>query len=245
MPPRPQPRNLQAMPQPTVNSSEAEVMFTFPTATSNDVAKDDTPPPSSQQAPVKPARHKNKQKGPPKPPSPYGAGRKKVSLKKVGIKIIGLTLYVCVCIQTPPTESQFDNNDGDADVVDSKADDYRRHTISSKPKPKDPPSRKTSDFSREKFSPPEVMLDSLYATVDKSKRYPAPSVPAPPPPYEGNTLKKIEENSVPPERAVSPPGYELVANAPESSAKKPASGAPPPARPPPSRPSRPPAGSYM
>ena len=139
------------------------------------------------------------------------------------------------------------------DTIDPKD---RRHTISSRPKPKDPPpmSRKTSDFSREKFSPPEVMLDSLYSTVDKTKRYPAPNVPAPPPPYEGKAMKdapkKAEENSIT-ERTVSPPGYEPVASATSpssssvtttsssSSARKPSTGG---ARPPPSRPSRPPAG---
>ena len=144
----------------------------------------------------------------------------------------------------------FDDNDGDDGAVESKATEpkgagYRRHTISSKPKPKDqPPPRKSSDFTREKFSPPEVMLDSLYSTVEKTKRYPAPKVPAPPPPYDGKALKdvpkKVDEN-----RTVSPPGYEPIANAVDSPTRKPGGGVPPASRPPPSRPSRPPAGSYM
>ena len=160
----------------------------------------------------------------------------------------------------PPSESEslisftFDGNDGDAgaDAVaaDLKAAGNRRHTIASRPKPKDSPpqERKSSDFSREKFSPPEVMLDSLYSTVEKNKRYPAPNMPAPPPPYDGSTMKKIEGNSIP-ERTASPPGYELVAgntasSTTASSGKKPSSGALP-IRPPPSRPSRPPAGTHQ
>lgn len=111
--------------------------------------------------------------------------------------------------------------------------------------------KQSGDYNRKKFSPPDVMADSLYSVVDKdkSKRYPAPKVPPPPPPYEGNAMKEgdpsikgasevtlNDDNVEKPGRSMSPPGYESVA---AGSAKTLSGGT----RLPPSRPSRPPAGT--
>lgn len=51
------------------------------------------------------------------------------------------------------------------------------------------------------LSPDE--LNSMYATVKKPKRYPPPSVPAPPPPYEGDDVDDLI--SVEPLTSPTPP----------------------------------------
>ncbi len=142
--------------------------------------------------------------------------------------------------------------DEDTTVFQDSLSSGRRHTVGSK---KDVGETRMSrqqstEISRPKFSPPDMMTESLYTAVNKkNKRYPAPEVPAPPPPYEGKASpKKIPppdmKDANKPERSVSPPGYEMVASgnsAATSEARLPLGGRP---RPPPSRPSRPPAGTF-
>lgn len=130
----------------------------------------------------------------------------------------------------------------------------RRHTVGASDKEALTSRKQSAEISRLKFSPPDVMTESLYTSMSKkNKRYPAPEVPAPPPPYEGKAIKdgSLKMPSVAdsvngaPERSISPPGYEQVAT---SVAPTPTTstglvrpkGVPP--RFPPSRPSRPPAG---
>lgn len=130
----------------------------------------------------------------------------------------------------------------------------RRYTVGSKDREAMTARKQSAEISRPKFSPPDVMTESLYTAVSKkNKRYPAPEVPAPPPPYEGKTVqdspKKTslgaqgEPINAAAERSVSPPGYEPVATSisPTSTGPVRPLGAPP--RFPPSRPSRPPAGT--
>jgi hypothetical protein len=129
----------------------------------------------------------------------------------------------------------------------------RRHTVGSRDGEAMKARKTSAEISRPKFSPPDVMTESLYTAVNKkAKRYPAPEVPAPPPPYEGKGAKDKPKKTPPvlqgdlnggPERSISPPGYEPVAASgisPTSSVPARPQGAPP--RLPPSRPSRPPAG---
>ena len=129
----------------------------------------------------------------------------------------------------------------------------RRHTIANRPRKKKEEEEKPPDFSRPKLSPPEVMAESLYSTVDKQRRYPAPDIPAPPPPYEGAGMKKTPPPEQgggvlekPEERSTSPPGYEAVMSpsigAAPSKQVTTAKGPPAGPRLPPGRPSRPPAG---
>lgn len=125
----------------------------------------------------------------------------------------------------------------------------RRHTVGSKDKEGLTARKLSAEISRPKFSPPDVMTESLYTAVNKpNKRYPAPEVPAPPPPYEGKAPKRVAqggpENGTA-ERSLSPPGYEPVAASitPTSTGLIRPLGIPP--RFPPSRPSRPPAGMYV
>lgn len=159
---------------------------------------------------------------------------------------------------------QFDESGAEATDSMQPTAATRRHTISLKLRQEDaatPPPNENTEFSRPKLSPPDVILDSLYSVVDKkSKRYPAPNMPAPPPPYEGKAMKDVAKKPSPssepppsseqvdtaskrPERSISPPGYEPV------SSINAAGGVGPPkigggsARLPPSRPSRPPAGN--
>lgn len=164
----------------------------------------------------------------------------------------------------------FNDTDGVADSAESSSSSSssasRRHTIAARPRKKreEPPPPLSApptsgggggggkEFSRPKLSPPDVMLDSLYATVDKkNRRYPAPSMPAPPPPYEGKGMKDGGSKKTPsdavakpdaenPERSISPPGYEPVSavNTATAAATKGRG-----ARLPPGRPSRPPAGN--
>lgn len=61
----------------------------------------------------------------------------------------------------------------------------------STPRPKKP----SSDKDGKKLDPPSVLDKDIYATVNKPKRYPPPSVPAPPPPYEGSTIKKLNTSA--------------------------------------------------
>ena len=128
----------------------------------------------------------------------------------------------------------------------------RRHTVGSKDATALASRKLSSEISRPKFSPPDVMTESLYTAVNKkNKRYPAPEVPAPPPPYERKALPKkpppaVQEEPVngTAERSISPPGYEPVATAsvsPTNTGLARPQGAPP--RFPPSRPARPPAGT--
>ena len=102
----------------------------------------------------------------------------------------------------------------------------------------DPDIQGSRDFHRPKLSPPEIMGDSLYTTVDKKMRYPAPNIPAPPPPYEGNTLKNLSASV--PERSTSPPGYEEIPGVDAIPELESVPRLPPSL--PPSRPSRPPTG---
>lgn len=131
----------------------------------------------------------------------------------------------------------------------------RRHTVAARPsKQRTPKTSLTSpqadDFNRPKLSPPTVMGDSLYSTVekktDKNQRYPAPNIPAPPPPYEGSAMKDAAASrkmaADQPARTVSPPGYEPVTGLGTASITGAAKTPRDMPRPPPSRPSHPPAG---
>lgn len=124
----------------------------------------------------------------------------------------------------------------------------RRHTMAAPTRPnrpKPPTSEaKTTDFDRPKFQPPDIMTESLYATVKKlpktaaatkSSEFPAPSLPAPPPPYSGKSMVH-KSAALPPDskERSSTPEYMPVGGVTEV--------VKPSAAPPPSRPSRPPAG---
>lgn len=157
----------------------------------------------------------------------------------------------------------FQFNDGeDEDMTDFSMSAGRRHTVGSKDKEAMTARKQSAEISRPKFSPPDVMTESLYTAVNKkNKRYPAPEVPAPPPPYEGKAVKDNIPKKMPSgaqgagaqgeptnnaaERSLSPPGYEPVAAsiAPTSTGPVRPQGVPP--RFPPSRPSRPPAGTKL
>ena len=66
------------------------------------------------------------------------------------------------------------------------------------PRPRKPPDPVSSN---QKQDPPDLLGgDYIYATVNKPKRYPPPSVPAPPPPYEGDTVQNLDspQNGPPP-----------------------------------------------
>ena len=119
----------------------------------------------------------------------------------------------------------------------------RRHTIAARPKPRAPKAAAEGvDLQEAVYSPPDTLKESLYATVNKkNKRYPAPSVPAPPPPYEKKNASKEETDASTEEtsEATSPPGYEPVSAGSGPMSTKPPGNA---SGPPPSRPSRPPAG---
>ena len=115
---------------------------------------------------------------------------------------------------------------------------------------------------------------SPYASVKKQKRYPPPNVPAPPPPYEGDTIKRMASIESP--NTPNLPPFVAKEMPPSSVTKESGQGHPPPPlrlqtleemdggskitnkgngaatvasrprppRPAPSRPSRPPAGMY-
>lgn len=118
--------------------------------------------------------------------------------------------------------------------------------------------------NRPNFAPPDILLESLYTEVKKPKRYPAPNVPAPPPPYEGNGVIP-QSTSVPETHNGGVDSTDLIehhlsspvaakrsfvpAKSPQPNTRgsitgqtPPAKGNPRPMRTPPSRPSRPPAG---
>lgn len=128
----------------------------------------------------------------------------------------------------------------------------RRHTVGGKDVAAVAARKISTEINRPKFSPPDVMTESLYTAVNKkNRRYPAPEGPAPPPPYEGKAVPKKPPPAVPEEpvngvaeRSISPPGYEPVATANVSPTS---TGLVRPEGPrlPPSRPSRPPAGQYL
>lgn len=205
-----------------------------PSAPSPIMSSNEVPTPSNQ-PPTKPERHRHKN-APPMPPMPYNMTKKSSS--------------------TSDSQQEAENRisfefDEDTTVFQDSLSSGRRHTVGSK---KDVGETRMSrqqstEISRPKFSPPDMMTESLYTAVNKkNKRYPAPEVPAPPPPYEGKASpKKIPppdmKDANKPERSVSPPGYEMVASgnsAATSEARLPLGGRP---RPPPSRPSRPPAAN--
>ena len=118
--------------------------------------------------------------------------------------------------------------------------------------------------NRPNFAPPDILLESLYTEVKKPKRYPAPNVPAPPPPYEGDggalqsthapqthngevhptELIQHHPSSPVPAKRSTVPTESLHSNSRGSVTGQALStkGHPRPMRSPPSRPSRPPAG---
>ena len=142
----------------------------------------------------------------------------------------------------------------------------RRHTMAGAVRPSRPkepsPEAKSMEFDRPKLHPPDIMTESLYASVKKTKNktseFPAPNLPAPPPPYGGNAM--LDKNKVEPDVEIkersATPEYMLVGGNTDV-AKSLSPQPPPPSRPgntdvakslslqppPPSRPSRPPAGN--
>lgn len=69
-------------------------------------------------------------------------------------------------------------------------------TSSSKAPPKQPPPPKQMPIPKQTPTAPSSIISpneqkALYASVKKPKRYPAPTMPAPPPPYEGDTVKRM------------------------------------------------------
>lgn len=98
------------------------------------------------------------------------------------------------------------------------------------------------DLDRPKLHPPDIMTDSLYASVKKTKKntqFPAPNMPAPPPPYDGKAMKnkpKTMPSQEKPERNTSPDYISVAGGAMATPDVAP--------HPPPTRPYRPPAGKF-
>lgn len=104
--------------------------------------------------------------------------------------------------------------------------------------------------NRPVYPPPDTLKESLYSVVKKPKRYPAPTIPAPPPPYEGpgpGVTQKPSSSPVAAKRSSVPtdspqPNIRRNVTGQTSQASK---GNARSMRTPPSRPSRPPAGKNL
>ena len=125
---------------------------------------------------------------------------------------------------------------------------HESHEVPYAKRPRPPPPTVATPTA----TPPTNDQKSIYATVNKQKRYPPPTMPAPPPPYEGDTVTKLvaaetPTTPTPPLAIVEEKEEQKTKTHPPDEANSGAGGTnkPRPPRPAPSRPSRPPAGIQL